>query len=119
MKRTEIEQSLNDLNSLILAGRMMDAFEKYYHPEVAMQENKLEPVVSKDANRKRELEFLENVTEFRKAEVKGIGIGEGISFVIWEYDYTDKHWGERNYSQVSIQNWKDGKIIKEQFIYSN
>jgi hypothetical protein len=119
MRRIEIEQSLNDLNSLVLEGRLMDAFEKYYHPDVVMQENELPGVISKDENRKRELEFLENVTEFRKAEVKGIGIGDGISFVIWNYDYTHKQWGVKNYSQVSIQEWKDGKIIREKFIYSN
>lgn len=119
MKRTEIEQSLNDLNNLVLEGRMMDAFEKYYHPDVAMQENEFPPVISKDANRKRELEFLGKIIEFRKAEVKGVGIGDEISFVIWNYDYTHKEWGVKNYSQVSIQEWKDGKIIREQFIYSN
>lgn len=37
MSHTEIEQSLNDLNNLVLSGKMMDAFEKYYHDEVVMQ----------------------------------------------------------------------------------
>ena len=119
MKRIEIENSLNDLNNLVLEGKMMDAFEKYYHPEVIMQENELPPMISKDANRKRELEFLGNLTEFRKAEVKGLGVGDGISFVIWEYEFTHKEWGVRKYSQVSIQTWKDGQIIREQFVYPN
>ena len=119
MNRTEIENSLKDLNSLVLEGRMMDAFEKYYHPDVSMQENELPPVVSKDANRKRELQFLENLTDFRKAEVKGTGIGDGISFAIWDFDYTHKEWGIKKYSQVSIQEWKDGQIIRERFIYAN
>ena len=117
MKRTEIENSLKDLNGLVLEGRVMEAFEKYYHPDVVMQENEQPPVTSKEKNRKRELDFMDNVTDFRKAEVKGVGIGDEISFVIWHYDYTHKEWGVRNYSQVSIQQWKDGKIIREQFIY--
>ena len=119
MKSTDIENTLNDLNQLVLEGKMMDAFEKYYHPDVIMQENESTPIVSKDANRERELEFLGNITEFRNAEIKGIGVGDGISFVIWKYDYTHKEWGVRNYSQVSIQKWKDGKIVREQFIYPN
>lgn len=119
MTRTDIENSLNNLNNLVLQGRMMDAFEEYYHPNVVMQENNLPPVVSKEANRRRELEFLDNIVEFRKAEVNGVGIGDGVSFVKWSYDYTHKDWGVKNYSQVSIQEWKDGKIIREQFIYPN
>ncbi len=119
MTRVQIENSLKELNSMFLSGNLLEAFDKYYHDDVSMQENNLPPTVSKAANRKREEEFLQNVTEFRGAEVKGMGVGDDISFVIWNYDYTHKDWGVRNYSQVSIQKWKDGKIINEQFIYSN
>ena len=119
MKRTEIESSLQELNNLVLSGNLLEAFEKYYHDDVSMQENNLPPTVSKEANRQREIEFLNSITEFRGAEVKGVAVGDDISFVIWNYDYTHKDWGVRNYSQVSIQEWKDGKIIKEKFLYCN
>lgn len=114
-----IQQKLEDLNSLVMSGKLLDAFEKYYHDDVAMQENNSTPTVGKDSNRLRELDFLANVTEFRSAEVKGVAIGDNVSTVIWHYDYTHKEWGVRNYTQVSVQEWKDGKIVKELFVYSN
>ena len=117
--RVTLENSLKDLNSLVQEGKLMDAFEKYYHDEVTMQENANEPVVGKKANRDRELQFLDNISEFRSASVVGLGVGDEISFVIWSYDYTHKEWGVKNYTQVSVQNWQDGRIIKEQFFYSN
>lgn len=117
MTRQAIEEALGELNSLVLEGKLMEAFEKYYHDEVSMQENNFPPTVSKSANRERELDFLANVTEFRNCEVRGLAAGNDISFVIWHYDYTHKEWGEKNYTQVSVQYWQDGKIIKEQFIY--
>lgn len=117
MTRIQIEEALNDLNTLVQQGKLMDAFEKYYHDDVVMQENNEPPTVSKEANRKRELQFLDDVTEFRKADVQGIGIGDHLSFALWQYDYTHKDWGVRNYKQVSVQKWKEGKIISEQFIY--
>lgn len=52
-----IKEKVNDLNSLILQGKVMDVFEKYYHPEVIMQENENSPVVRKEKNRQRELDF--------------------------------------------------------------
>jgi len=118
MTRTEIETSLNELNRLVLSGNTMEAFDKFYHDEVVMQENEFPPTASKLANRQRELDFFINISEFRGAEVRGIGIGDHISFVIWNYDYSHKQWGERKYTQVSIQHWKDGKIIKEKFVYA-
>lgn len=110
---------IDDLNDLVLQGKALEAFEKYYHDEVIMQENQNTPTVGKEANRQRETEFFSSITEFRSAKPLKITIGEGVSMVQWHYDYTHKDWGVRNYSQVSVQEWKDGKIIKEQFFYGN
>ena len=119
MTESQIKTSLADLNSLVIKGQLMDAFEKYYHEDIEMQENSNAPVKGKDTNRKRELEFLSNVTEFRKASVAELAVNGNTSFVIWSYDYTHKEWGVRNYTQVSVQHWKGTKIIKEQFFYGN
>ena len=119
MLPSQIETSLRELNSLVLEGRILDAFDKFYHDNVVMQENDAAPTISKSANRQRELQFVENVIEFRGAEVKSVGISGDLSYVIWKYDYTHKEWGVRNYTQVSVQQWKDGKIINELFIYNN
>ena len=119
MTESQINNLLTDLNALVINSKLMDAFEKYYHEEIEMQENSNPPVKGKDVNRKRELEFLANVTEFRSASVNGTAVNNNISFVIWSYDYTHKEWGVRNYTQVSVQHWRDGKIVKEQFFYGS
>lgn len=97
----------------------MEAFELYYDDEVVMQENAQQPTVGKAANRQREQDFFGSITEFRKASVLGVTYGDNLTSVIWEYDYTHKDWGVRNYTQVSVQHWKNGKIVKEQFFYGN
>ena len=114
-----IIQNLEDLNQLVLQGKPLEAFEKYYHDEVMMQENLNPPTVGKKANLEREKKFYSDVKEFRSAELKGVGAGENISFSVWKYDYTHNEWGIRDYTQVSVQHWKDGKIIHEQFFYGN
>ena len=114
-----LKESIVDLNNLVLQGKALEAFEKYYDEQVEMQENELPPTVGKDANRRREVEFYNSISEFRGAEVKDIAYGDGVTMVVWHYDYTHKDWGVRDYTQVSVQHWKDGKIIKEQFIYNN
>lgn len=112
-----IEKNIQELNELVLNGKMIEAFDKFYHEDVQMQENEDLPVVGKAANRQRELLFLENIEEFRNASVTGVATNGNTSFVIWSYDYTHKQWGVKTYTQVSVQHWKDGLIIKEQFFY--
>lgn len=112
-------EKISDLNDLVLQGKTMEAFEKYYHDDVVMQENENAPTIGKEANRQREEAFYASITEFREAKPLKVALGEGITMVQWHYDYTHKDWGVRNYVQVSVQEWKDGKIIKEQFFYAN
>lgn len=109
---------VTDLNDSILEGRALEAFEKYYHNDVVMQENTAEPTVGKDANRTREEAFFGNVTEFRGAKLLKVAIGENVSISEWHYDYTHKEWGVCNYDLVAVQEWKDGQIIHERFYYT-
>jgi hypothetical protein len=114
-----IKERLNHLNKLILEGKALEGFDLYYDDNVVMQENETPPVVGKHSNRQREIDFFNSITEFRGASVSDIVVGENISYSKWQFDYTHKDWGVRKYTQVSIQHWKDGKIIKEQFFYGN
>ena len=111
--------NIRQLNQLVLQGRAMDAFEQYYDEQVVMQENALPPTVGKAANRQRELEFFSNVTDLRAIRALDVAVGENITMVVWHYDYTHREWGEKNYTQVSVQHWRDDKIVREQFFYDS
>ena len=114
-----LKESVEDLNSMLLQGRAMEAFEKYYADDVVMQENEQPPTVGKNANREREKQFFANVTEFRTAEVKAVAVGDNVTMVEWFVDYTHKEWGKKTYHQVAVQRWRDGKIVHERFYYSS
>lgn len=112
-------QNIQQLNQLVLQGRAMDAFERYYDEQVVMQENALPPTVGKAANRQRELEFFGNVIDLRAIRALDVAVGENVTMVVWHYDYTHREWGEKNYTQVSVQHWRDDKIVREQFFYDS
>lgn len=114
-----ISEKIHELNELFVQGKALEAFDKFYADEVVMQENEQEPTVGKEANRRREEEFFSKVTEIRKAEALRVAIGVGCTMVEWHFDYTHEDWGVRNYNQVSVQEWKDGKIVKETFYYGS
>lgn len=117
-----MEQIINNitaLNQMVMQGRAMEAFEKFYDEHVVMQENELPPTIGKEANRKREETFFGNISAFRQAQPLHVVTGNDISMVQWHYDYTHREWGVRNYTQVSVQHWKNGKIVKEQFFYGS
>ena len=114
-----LSEKIDHLNQLILEGKALEGFELYYDDEVIMQENQSLPTVGKSANRSREIDFFANISEFRGASVLQVATGDDVTMVVWHFDYTHKEWGLRNYQQVSVQHWNNGKIVNEQFFYGN
>jgi hypothetical protein len=114
----DLKAAFEDIKQLVLQGNAMQAFEKYYGEDVIMQENQNLPTVGKAANRQREEEFFAKVVEFRGVQVKNVAFGENVIISEWFLDYTHQDWGKRTYDQVSVQEWKDGKVVRERFYYS-
>ncbi len=118
-RAAELRGYVEDLNSRVMNGDMLGAFDQYYADDVTMQENQLPPIVGKAANRAREEEWLAAITEFRSAEVKSVGVDPktDTTLVEWIFDYTHKEWGDVKNHQVSIQRWRGDKIVHERFVY--
>jgi hypothetical protein len=116
---TDLRAAFEEITNLVLQGKAMEAFEKYYDEDVVMQENENPEVVGKEANRQRELDFFSKLVEFRGAKVKGVAFGDDLIISEWSLDYTHADWGKKTYDQVSVQRWKDGKVVHERFYYGS
>ena len=114
-----IKTLIHELNEMVLQGKPLEAFEKFYADDVIMQENEQDPTVGKDANRKREEQFFASLIDFRSAKVLDVTVGENTTMVKWHYDYTHKDLGVRNYKQISVQHWRGNQIAREEFFYGN
>lgn len=115
-----IKEDVKELNDMILQGKMMEAFEKFYADEVVMQENSEEPRVGKDVNREFEKKFMENIEKFHGANVNSVAFSDNGETAMsqWDMDVTFKGTQRKKTSQVAVQKWKDGKIVNERFFYS-
>jgi hypothetical protein len=105
------------INEAILSGKALEAFEEFYDDDVVMQENDAEPTVGKSANREREQAFFAAISEFRDGKVLATGVGGDTSFSHWHFDFTHSQWGKRDYHQVAVRTWREGKVIREVFYY--
>lgn len=111
----ELKEKVDDLNRLVLEGKIMEAFEKHYAENVVMQEGADEPIVGKDANREREEAFVNGLEELRAVELKAVAVGPDVTMCEWHFDYTHSEWGDATYDQVAVQRWEDGEIVHERF----
>lgn len=116
---SDLKKHVEELNSMILEGKIIDAFDKFYATDVKMQDNDHPERVGFDQNRAYELAFVEGLTEFRGAQVLNTVISDDLAAIEWWFDYTHKDYGVRNYKQLAVQRWKNGKIVEEKFYYNN
>lgn len=120
MKATEVRPLVDELNSMILQGQILEAFDKFYADNVVMQDNNYPLREGKAVCRQFEEAFVSNLTAFRGAKVGNITVIDGgIAAIEWWFDYSHKEWGDRNYSQLSVQRWENGKIVEEKFYYGS
>ncbi|HQX72457.1 MAG TPA: nuclear transport factor 2 family protein [Chitinophagaceae bacterium] len=116
---SDLRTNVDQLNQMILEGKILEAFDKFYADDVVMQDNDYPARSGKEINRQYEEAFVNGLTEFRGAKVVNTLISDDLSVVEWWFDYTHKDYGVRNYTQLAVQRWKGGKIAEEKFYYNN
>ncbi|MEM7415666.1 MAG: SnoaL-like domain-containing protein [Gemmatimonadota bacterium] len=107
-----------ELNQMVLGGQALEAFEQFYADDCIMRENSADPIVGKDANRQREIDFFSSLEEFHGAGVVGSAVTGDRSYSEWWMDVTFKDGTRTKLEQVAARTWKDGQIIEERFYYN-
>lgn len=102
----------------IKAGKILETFDAYYADDVVMTENRKDERIGKAANRKYEIEFLNNVQEFHGAQVGRVIVDGDHAAVEWTFDLTFKGGNRVTMQQVAVQTWKNGKVVREDFYHS-
>jgi ketosteroid isomerase-like protein len=100
----------------ILAGQILETFDKYYGEDVIMSENGKDERVGKAANRAYEEAFVNGV-EFHGATVGRVLVDGDHSAVEWTFDFTPKGGQRVTQKQVALQTWKDGRVVREDFYH--
>ncbi len=109
-----------ELYEMTEQGRMMDAFEKFYHKDVEMIEATGEVRKGKNYNREFEIKFLESVKEVHGSGIHGITANEEEKITMVEswMDVTFKDGVRAKMEEVAVQHWEEDLIIKERFYYN-
>ncbi|MBI4885951.1 MAG: nuclear transport factor 2 family protein [Acidobacteria bacterium] len=104
------------LNTMIINGKSVDAFHRFYAEDVIAQENDEPERVGRDAWLRARQEMEKNITSF-EARVLAHGANGDISFSEWEYRMVIEGMGALTIAQVAVRRWKDGRIIREHFYH--
>jgi ketosteroid isomerase-like protein len=108
-----------DIYDMLAQGKMLEAFDKYYHKDVEMVEATGETRKGKEANRKFQADFMGMIKEVHGSGVTAITSNEKEATTMVEswMDVTMKDGKRSKMEEVAVQKWKDGQVIHERFYY--
>jgi hypothetical protein len=111
---------VDELISWIKQGKIIEAMSEFYAHDAAMQENSKPATHGLEANIEREKQFLAQVKEFHGFEALTIGIDhpQGVALIESRMEFTNTQGDRVRLEQVSVQRWKNGKIVHERFYYN-
>ncbi|KAM9955575.1 hypothetical protein ACTFIW_007505 [Dictyostelium discoideum] len=109
-----VRENLLDIIKSIQENRILEAFEKYYDDSVVMYEKgDSTNRVGKEANRKAEESFVNNATIHEAKVIKILVDGNNTAYEMFmDFTYGGNKVAK---TQWALQEWKDGKIVKEEF----
>lgn len=114
----DIARQDEELNAMLREARFVEAFERFYHDNVVMQENAAEPVLGKAANLAREQEFFGSVEEVEESTLVSSAVDGDASLSEWVVRLRFKDGTVFALNQVAARRWQDGKVVRERFYYS-
>lgn len=119
MRETPVLNRAKAMYELIGEGRVTEAFERYYHDDVVIQENDAEPRRGKQASRDFLQRWMADVETSHGGGVKAITSNEADHVTIVETwgDVTFKDGRRVKIEEVAVQHWEDGLIVRERFYY--
>ena len=103
---------------LVEANRILDAIDEFYDENVSMQDNHNPPVVGKAANRERERTFFGGITVHGHRALSTAIDGDQV-VIHWLFEFTGGDGKRYRLDQLSHQDWKDGRIVRERFYYDS
>ena len=112
-----VRQRIDDLIAYFREGRLAAALEEFYADDVTMQENLSPPTVGKRANVEREAGFERYVAQWHHARARSVLVDGNRAVIHWDYAFTGADGKRFHFDQLALQEWEDGRIVRERFFY--
>jgi ketosteroid isomerase-like protein len=111
-----IKPQVLDLISLVEKGQMLEAMNRYYAENVAMQENVSPPSVGFAENYAREEAFYGSLQALNFNLVSVVVEGDR-AVINWVFDFVDHEGRAFTLDEIAFQLWRGERIVEERFYY--
>jgi hypothetical protein len=111
-----LKEKVAAFNALVQQQRWEEALDTFYNDNIISVDNENEPMNGLDKLKTGLKDFKANTRDI-SLKLKNVIVSDDLSVTEWHYIFTHSQWGRFDFDQISLQRWKDGKIIHERHHY--
>lgn len=113
---SNLQETVTTFAALVADFRYQEAHERFYHADLVKHENEGAPTIGLAKHKEEMKRFLASIKEPSATLLQCI-VSDNMSVMDWHYQFHHAQWGYRDFRQLSIQRWRDGKIVHERHHY--
>jgi hypothetical protein len=110
------QEHVKQLISMVVAGKFVEAIERFYSEGASMQENNGPPRVGLTALVENERHALTRMSQLHTIAASQVVDGDRAA-INWIFEFTDPRGNRRRLDEIAYQLWRGGKIVEERFFY--
>ena len=111
-------ENVIEFNRLVSTNQFIEAIDKFYSDQIIASDNGGEPTKGIVAYKEATDRFIKETTNL-KSELLNIIISENMSVSERHYTFDHTKIGHWDSKQISVQKWKDDKILFEHHFFNN
>ncbi len=115
MTEQQISTALDELVALVSEGKWEIAFDKFYHDDLEKTDLDGITVKGKAINYENGKAFASRISNVKDFSFSGKVVKGNRSFLVWSFDF-DVDGNPLKVVEVAIQDWEEGRIIRERFM---
>ena len=113
---SDLASTVRAFTALVAKFQYEQAHDEFYDEQLVKHENEDAPTIGLAQHRQEMKQFLTDISN-ASARLLQVVISDDMSVCEWHYQFDHQHWGHRNFREISVQRWRDGRIIHERHHY--
>ncbi|MBN8838810.1 MAG: ester cyclase [Sphingomonadales bacterium] len=111
-----LSQQVDGLIEMVERGEFIEAFPRFYAVDAEMQENDNPPRVGIDALIANERMMLAAFPQVQARALSRFVSGDQ-AVIRWTFEFVAPHGATIRLDELTLQTWRDGRIVHEKFYY--
>ena len=111
----DLTNQVTELDRLTANGKIMEALDKFYHPDVVTREGNGEELKGKDNHKKKLEAFFSDIESVNDITLHSYAIGDNVSLSEFTFDMVKSDGSRILWNEVLRRKWQDGLVIDERY----